>query len=65
MLAEVGGGAGGRCPSLEMLLVIAALACVDGALALLAFSQVGPVRCAGISVFVRGRFSDITSPSRF
>ncbi|XP_030462872.1 tobamovirus multiplication protein 1 isoform X2 [Syzygium oleosum] len=41
MLAEVGGGgAGGHCPSLEMLLVIAALACVDGALALLAFSQV-------------------------
>ncbi|XP_030518984.1 tobamovirus multiplication protein 1 isoform X2 [Rhodamnia argentea] len=39
MLPELGGGAD-RCPSLEMLLVIAALACVDGALALLAFSQV-------------------------
>ncbi|XP_039169901.1 uncharacterized protein LOC104442111 isoform X3 [Eucalyptus grandis] len=38
MLAGLGGGAD-RCPSLEMLLVIAALACVDGALALLAFSQ--------------------------
>ncbi|KAF8043495.1 hypothetical protein BT93_A1724 [Corymbia citriodora subsp. variegata] len=38
MLGELGGGAD-RCPSVEMLLIIAALVCVDGALALLAFSQ--------------------------
>lgn len=51
MIAELGGGAD-RCPSLEMLLVIAALACVDGALALLAFSQVWSI--VRLLVFVFG-----------